>query len=617
MNANTFPLIGHLRRFAGGPCTSVPDSQLLERFVGEGDQAAFELLVWRHERMVLDVCRRILHSQQDAEDVSQATFLALACKAGSIGKREAVASWLYKVAFRAALRERTCQHARTRREKEGGLARAVAAESVDAQSNADDADVRQVVHEEVHRLPEKYRSPVVLCYLEGRTNEEAARQLSCPTGTVVTRLARARQRLRNRLEKRGLALSAAGMTVLLSSEAPATASTATIRDLVVRSAPVFVSDRTAAGLISARVAALSRGILHTMLMSKLKNAAVILLSLGLLGAGSGLLAYGNLAHQRPARAPEPTAVALANPEPPAAPATPNTAKDADADSPSKKKTVSNEQGNHTVNEKVSKTFKTGKSPKVVVEMYNGAIEVVADSDSGVQADVTKHGRAPTEETARHALEKVEVKMTQDGDTVRVVSKRTDEEHIPNTSSGASAVLKVPAGSALELHTRNGHVSVAGGSGKVAIDTANGRIEAKKSKGALNLHTSNGEITVTGGTGRLELKTSNGAVRVNADQAVVSAETRNGAVEFHGTLAAGEHKFHTSNGGIALYLPGEGVSFRVNAATSLGSIQSDFQPDQVTRKNRSHLEAVVGSNPSVSIDLRTSNGGISIHRSKEK
>jgi len=114
-------LLQHLRRFAGTPTTGVPDAQLLERFVSQRDEAAFELLVWRHERMVLGVCRGILRRQQDTEDAFQATFLALACRASSIGKREAVASWLYKVAHRVAQRQRANTANRIRHEKQAKL----------------------------------------------------------------------------------------------------------------------------------------------------------------------------------------------------------------------------------------------------------------------------------------------------------------------------------------------------------------------------------------------------------------------------------------------------------------------------------------------------------------
>src|SRR5439155_18540345 len=175
-------LMRHLRRAVGASSTRVPDAQLLERFLARQDEAAFELLVRRDERMVLGVCRRVLRHLQDAEDAFQATFLTLACKASSIGKREALASWLYKVAFRIALRAKTRAGQRARHEQP--LAeRPADIPSPERACRAEGSAVQEMLDEEIHRLPAKYRAPVILCYLEGKTNEEAALLLGCPTGT--------------------------------------------------------------------------------------------------------------------------------------------------------------------------------------------------------------------------------------------------------------------------------------------------------------------------------------------------------------------------------------------------------------------------------------------------
>ncbi|MCI0378452.1 MAG: RNA polymerase sigma factor, partial [Gemmataceae bacterium] len=176
----------------------VEDAELLERFVGRADPAAFELLLWRHGPMVLGVCWRLLGQEQDAEDAFQAAFLALVRKARSIGKREAVASWLFKVAYRIACR------ARTLRSKASSTPTLLVpnAQASDAEELANDLlwrDLRPVLDQEIDRLPESYRRLVVLCYLQGKTNDEAARLLGCPRGTVATRLARAREKLRRRL----------------------------------------------------------------------------------------------------------------------------------------------------------------------------------------------------------------------------------------------------------------------------------------------------------------------------------------------------------------------------------------------------------------------------------
>jgi RNA polymerase sigma factor (sigma-70 family) len=179
----------------------VTDSELLARFLGQRDEAAFELLVWRHGPMVLGICRRVLQDAHDAEDAFQATFLTLARKADSIGRRESLAGWLYTVAQRIALRARARQAHRTSREKP--LADVVVEESAcDPSELLAWRELRPLVDAEVARLPEKYREVFVLCYLEGKTNEEAAEQLGCPKGTVLSRLSRARKRLRQRLSGR-------------------------------------------------------------------------------------------------------------------------------------------------------------------------------------------------------------------------------------------------------------------------------------------------------------------------------------------------------------------------------------------------------------------------------
>ncbi len=192
--------------FAGGTHCGLADAELLDRFVTlRGDDAsyAFEGLVLRHGPMVLDVCRRILGNSHDAQDAFQATFLVLATRAGSIRRKRSVGSWLHGVALRVARRARS--DAARRRLHEHRIAammtRREAATDADA---ADDGDFG-ALHEEVGRLPRKYREAVVLCYLEGLSLEAAAGQLGCPVGTLGVRLMRARDRLRARLAGRGIA----------------------------------------------------------------------------------------------------------------------------------------------------------------------------------------------------------------------------------------------------------------------------------------------------------------------------------------------------------------------------------------------------------------------------
>ncbi len=210
-------VLQHLRRALGQAERAASDAQLLERFLAQRDPEAFELLVWRHERLVLSACRRILGDLHDAEDAFQATFLTLVRKARSIGRGQALASWLYRVACRIALRARA---GRAGRERQGIDLTGLPAGD-DAASER--RELGPVLDEEVGRLPEKQRAAVVLCYLEGRTYAEAARVLGCPVGTVSTRLTHARERLRARLQRRGLGLGAAGLAAVQTAgekEAP-------------------------------------------------------------------------------------------------------------------------------------------------------------------------------------------------------------------------------------------------------------------------------------------------------------------------------------------------------------------------------------------------------------
>jgi RNA polymerase sigma-70 factor (ECF subfamily) len=203
------------RLFSQGTLSGLTDGQLLDRFLAgrDGGQAesAFAALVERHGPMVLRVCRGVLDDPHDAQDAFQATFLVLVRKAGSVRKRNSVASWLFGVASRVSARARADAARRRKHETRG----AAMASTVTHDRPPDDPDLARVVHEEVARLPERYRAAVVLCDLEGRTPADAARALGCPPATLKTRLSRGRDRLRARLIRRGLAapavLSAVGL----------------------------------------------------------------------------------------------------------------------------------------------------------------------------------------------------------------------------------------------------------------------------------------------------------------------------------------------------------------------------------------------------------------------
>ena len=191
------------RPFNRGPSITAPaadqvsDGQLLRWFVVWQDARAFEALVRRHGPMVLSVCRRLLGDDHDAEDAFQATFLVLARKAGVIGKPDLLAGWLYRVATRTAAKARV-QAARRRFHE----SRAAVAPVADPLPDASRRDLGSALTAELAGLPERYRAPLVLCYLEGKTNGEAARQLGCPAGSMSSRLARGRELLRQRLTGR-------------------------------------------------------------------------------------------------------------------------------------------------------------------------------------------------------------------------------------------------------------------------------------------------------------------------------------------------------------------------------------------------------------------------------
>jgi RNA polymerase sigma-70 factor (ECF subfamily) len=208
-------VVQHLRRVAflqdGGDLT---DGQLLECFIARRDETAFEVLVKRHSPMVLGVCRRVLGNPHDAEDAFQATFLVLVRKATSIRPREMVGNWLYGVAYRAACEAKAAGARRRAREMQVNAIPEPEAPGADVWQ-----EIRPILDEELSRLPDKYRVPIVLCDLEGKTHKEAARQLGWPQGTVSGRLARARVMLARRLARRGLALPAGALAVALAQNA--------------------------------------------------------------------------------------------------------------------------------------------------------------------------------------------------------------------------------------------------------------------------------------------------------------------------------------------------------------------------------------------------------------
>jgi RND family efflux transporter MFP subunit len=248
----------------------VSDSDLLERFVSGGDQAAFELLVWRHQRMVHGVCCRVVGDEHDAEDAFQAAFLVLARKGHSVGRGDSLPAWLYKVAYRCALTVRATHARRTRQEQPLALAEEpmTAAASLEA---AEQRELRAVLDEELSQLPEAFRAPTVLCYLAGKSVDEAAAQLGCPRGTVASRLARARERLRTRLARRGFGLPAGLAALAMGQHAEAAAVPEELVRATVSLVKLSATERAAALGAAATVAA---HVVRAMFLRKLMMSTV-------------------------------------------------------------------------------------------------------------------------------------------------------------------------------------------------------------------------------------------------------------------------------------------------------------------------------------------------------
>jgi RNA polymerase sigma factor (sigma-70 family) len=279
-------LLEELRRSAGRSANEPGDACLLRRFAVDRDEAAFAALVARFGPMVLAVCQRVLGDAHAAEDAFQATFLVLARKAPSLLRHDLVGNWLWGVAYRTARRARL-DAARWHSRK-----REVQANSApDPVEDVMWRDLRPVLDEEIHRLPEKYRQPFVLCYLEGKTNEEAARRLGCPPGTVFTRLARARELLRGQLTRRGITLAGAALVAAITREATACVPAGLARTTV-QAAARFAAGSTLSGVsISTHAIILADGVLSTMSVPGRKVALVTLIAAATLVGGSALYAH--------------------------------------------------------------------------------------------------------------------------------------------------------------------------------------------------------------------------------------------------------------------------------------------------------------------------------------
>ncbi len=278
-------LVRYLRTLASGQANDAcTDRQLLEQFVTRREETSFVALIRRHGPMVLGVCRRVLGHEQDAEDAFQATFLVLARKAGSIRKHDSVSSWLHGVAHRIAEKLRAKEVRRAAHER-----KAASRPAVDPAEDVVWREIRCLLDSELARLPERYRGPLVLCYLQGKTQDEAARQLGWSLRTFRRRLQCARDLLTRRLTRRGVTLSAALSAPLLADAATQAALSPLLIASTVRAGLASATGQTTGALISVQVESLARFGVGSLLTKKASIAVVLLLSL-IVGIG-GLLAY--------------------------------------------------------------------------------------------------------------------------------------------------------------------------------------------------------------------------------------------------------------------------------------------------------------------------------------
>lgn len=277
--ASLHPVVRHIRRMAmAASVREQSDAELLDLFIADRAEPAFAALVQRHGPLVWSVCWQVLHHRQDTEDAFQATFLLLARQAGVIRRTQAVASWLYRVAYRVATkagmnmaRQRTQE--RTLRERPADR----------PDSEVAWRELQALLTDELNRLPEKYRASFILCCLEGKSGPEAARLLGWKEGSVTGRLCEARKLLQRRLERRGVLWAAVASALAVAHESCAAA----LMDSVVRASLLSSVDTAASGVVSAKASALAEGVSKTMTGSKVKIAAILLVVGSALTASTG------------------------------------------------------------------------------------------------------------------------------------------------------------------------------------------------------------------------------------------------------------------------------------------------------------------------------------------
>jgi RNA polymerase sigma factor (sigma-70 family) len=279
------------RLFRVGTVVGMTDPQLLEQFVaGDADSAgsAFEAIVERHGPMILRICHSVLRDSHAAEDAFQATFLVLARKARALGSPDLLGNWLYGVALRTARKAKALAVRRRVHDRNVALLRSVA--TADTASDPSQADIEQVVHDEINRLPRPYRAVVVVCYFEGMSQMEAARQLCLTETTVRGRLARARKLLGKRLMRRGV-MPSVGLVSLENASGTSLRIPGMIAQATARAALVFAKrGKAMPGALSGTAHGLANGVLATMWFTSLKTIASALIAVAFLVAGAALVA---------------------------------------------------------------------------------------------------------------------------------------------------------------------------------------------------------------------------------------------------------------------------------------------------------------------------------------
>jgi RNA polymerase sigma factor (sigma-70 family) len=324
-------VLAYFRRQTVPSAEVAPDCELLRQFVETGSEAAFETLVRRHGPMVYGTARRVLRDGHAAEDAFQATFLALARKARSLRSRATVGGWLYRVAVRAALRARPQPPSP-----------AALRNSANPAEDAEWSELRTVLDEEIDKLPDRCRLAVIACYLRGHTADQAAKEFGCPRGTVLSRLAAAKVKLRRGLTRRGYAISFAGLTAGLTGEAASASLPASIVVLALKAAKPGAA-------LAPIVVTLAQGVLHAMWITKVKIALISLATVGLLGIGAGKYFGPGEAIAKSPQAPVPV---TPNQKPPA---TPPSISKAEPDAQNPFAGVENEVG-----------FRKGDSPELAI-----------------------------------------------------------------------------------------------------------------------------------------------------------------------------------------------------------------------------------------------------------